>query len=151
MWNFALAEAEQERLEEAFVLFRQALAECGACPARGQIHKNFGLVYGHSGDYQSAELQRQKAAELMPDDTEVREALAIVRSGGELSVPTCLRRQLDRCGQTAARLTGALVEGGQFGERDGGPDGCSPRIRRHSNGPGPGMIDGRKPDRCAGL
>ena len=83
LWNFAIAEAEQARWKEAFVLFRQALAECGACPARGQIHKNFGLVYGHSGDYQSAELQLQKAAELMPDDTEVREALAIVRSGRE--------------------------------------------------------------------
>ena len=80
LWNLALAEAEQQRWEEAFVLFRQALAECGACPARGQIHKNFGLVYRHSGDCQSAELQMQKAAELMPDNTEVREALAIVRS-----------------------------------------------------------------------
>ncbi|MDE0103503.1 MAG: tetratricopeptide repeat protein [Bryobacterales bacterium] len=78
LWNFAFSEAEQERWEEAFVLFRQALAECGACPARGENHKTFGLVYGHSGDYQSTELQLQKAAELMPDDTEVREALAIV-------------------------------------------------------------------------
>ena len=65
------------------MLFRQFLAECGACAARGQIHKNFGLVYGHSGDYHSAEIQLQNAADLMPDDTEVREALAIVSSGRE--------------------------------------------------------------------
>jgi len=70
-------------LEEAFVLFLQAFAECGACPARGQIHKNFGLVHGHSGDYENAELQLQNAAELMPEDPHVREALAIVRSGRE--------------------------------------------------------------------
>ncbi len=83
MWNFALAKAEQGRWEEQFVLFRQALAECGACPARGQIQRNSGLVYGHSGDYQSAELQLQNAAEILPDDTEVREAIVIVRSGRE--------------------------------------------------------------------
>ena len=65
------------------MLFWQALAECGACAARGQIHKNFGLVYGRSGDYQSAELQMQNAVDILPDDTEVREAIVIVRSGRE--------------------------------------------------------------------
>ena len=46
---------------KAFDLFRQALEVCGDCPARGQIHKNFGLVYGHSGDFPNAERELMKA------------------------------------------------------------------------------------------
>ena len=79
LWNFALAEAKKERWSKAFDLFRQALEVCGDCPARGQIHKNFGLVYGHSGDFPSAERELMKAQRLLPDDVEVQEALRVVR------------------------------------------------------------------------
>ncbi len=78
LWNFALAEAKQERWERAFGLFEQALDVCGNCPARGEIHKNFGLVYGHSGDYARARAELLKAATLLPRDTEVRQALDII-------------------------------------------------------------------------
>ena len=80
LWNFALAEANRERWKSAFELFRQALDACGTCPARGQIHKNFGLVYGHSGDFTSALDELLKARRLLPDDREVVTALEIVRS-----------------------------------------------------------------------
>ena len=83
LWNFALEAAKHERWKQAFSLFKQALEVCGACPARGQIHKNLGLVYGHSGDYASAESELEKAADLLPQDREVSEALAIVRSNLE--------------------------------------------------------------------
>ena len=79
LWNFALAEANRERWSKAFDLFRQALDACGDCPARAQIHKNFGLVYGHSGDFPSAERELMKAQRLLPDDAEVQEALRVVR------------------------------------------------------------------------
>ena len=82
LWNFALAEADKKRWDRAFDLFRQALEACGNCPARGQIHKNFGLVYGHSGDYGNAAAQLSKALELHPDDEEIEQALRIVRSSG---------------------------------------------------------------------
>lgn len=79
LWNFALTEAKEERWSKAFGLFRQALEACGNCPAKAHIHKNFGLVYGHSGDFPSAERELMKAQRLLPDDVEVREALRVVR------------------------------------------------------------------------
>ncbi len=82
LWNFALAEADKKRWDRAFDLFRQALEACGSCPARGQIHKNFGLVYGHSGDYANAAEQLSRALELEPEDEEIRRALSIVESSG---------------------------------------------------------------------
>ena len=80
LWNFALAEADKERWDKAFALFRQALDACGNCPAKGQIHKNFGLVYGHAGDYASAAAELLKALELLPDDEEIQQALEVVQS-----------------------------------------------------------------------
>ena len=80
LWNFALAEADKERWDRAFELFEQALAACGSCPARGLIHKNFGLVYGHSGDYASASAELLKALDLLPDDEELKQALEVVQS-----------------------------------------------------------------------
>lgn len=79
LWNFALAEAQKERWAEAFGLFEQALSACGQCPARGQIHKNFGLTYGHAGELEGAERELLQALKLLPDDPEVRQALRIVR------------------------------------------------------------------------
>ena len=79
LWNFALAEARRERWAEAFDLFQQALAACGQCPARGQIHKNFGLTYGHAGKLEEAERELLQALKLLPDDPEVQQALRIVR------------------------------------------------------------------------
>ena len=82
LWNFALAEAQKERWAEAFDLFQQALAACGQCPARGHIHKNFGLTYGHAGKLEEAERELLQALKLLPDDPEVptsapnREAVA---------------------------------------------------------------------------
>lgn len=80
LWNFALAEANRERWDQAFELFRKALDACGNCPAKGQIRKNFGLVYGHSGDFGSATSERRKALELLPDGEEIKHVLEAVRS-----------------------------------------------------------------------
>ena len=80
LWNFALAEANRERWDKAFELFRKALEACGGCPAKGEIHKNFGLVYGHSGDYASAARELLEALELLPDDEEIKQALKVVQS-----------------------------------------------------------------------
>jgi len=79
LWNFALAEAQKERWAEAFDLFQQALAACGQCPARGQIHKNFGLTYGHAGELEAAERELLQALKFLPDDPEIQQALQIVR------------------------------------------------------------------------
>lgn len=80
LWNFALAEAEKQHWDKAFELFERALDVCGNCPAKGEIHKNFGLTYGHSGDYASAATELLKALELLPDDEEIKQALEVVRS-----------------------------------------------------------------------
>ncbi len=82
LWNFALAAAEKKDWRKAFSLFRQALEVCGGCPARGSIHKNFGLTYGRSRDYANAERELMAARELLPDDREIVRALAVVRASG---------------------------------------------------------------------
>ncbi len=82
LWNFALAEAENERWDKAFELFERALDACGGCPAKGQIHKNFGLTHAHAGDYASAVTELLKALQLLPDDEEIKQALEVVRSRG---------------------------------------------------------------------
>ena len=45
LWNFALAAAEKKDWPRAISLFEQAVEVCGDCPTKGQIHKNFGLIY----------------------------------------------------------------------------------------------------------
>ena len=79
LWNFALTEARRERWAKAFELFQRALDVCGKCRAKPLIHKNFGLVHGQSGDFASAERELAKAQRLLPDDSEIQEALRIVR------------------------------------------------------------------------
>ena len=79
LWNFALAAAKREDWQRAFGLFRQALEVCGDCPARGQIHKNFGIIYGQSGDYGSAKRELEIARELLPTDDSVTQALQVVQ------------------------------------------------------------------------
>lgn len=79
LWNFALAAAKREDWQRAFGLFRQALEACGDCPARGQIHKNFGIIYGQSGDYAAAERELETARELLPNDAGIRQALQVVQ------------------------------------------------------------------------
>ncbi len=79
LWNFALAAAKREDWQRAFGLFRQALEVCGDCPARGQIHKNFGIIYGQSGDYGSARRELEIARELLPNDDGVAQALQVVQ------------------------------------------------------------------------
>ena len=69
----------REECQRAFGLFRQALEVCGGCPARGQIHKNFGIIYGQSGDYASAKRELEIARDLLPDDDGVRRALQVVQ------------------------------------------------------------------------
>ena len=79
LWNFALAAAKREDWQRAFGLFRQALEACGDCPARGQIHKNFGIIYGQSGDYAAAKQELEFARELLPNDEGIRQALQVVQ------------------------------------------------------------------------
>lgn len=78
LWNFALAAAKREEWQRAYELFGQALEVCGDCPARGQIHKNFGIIYGQSGDYASAKRHLEIAQELSPEDEEIKQALQVV-------------------------------------------------------------------------
>ena len=80
LWNFALAASAEKRWEKAYDLFRQALEACGACPAKGQIHKNFGLVYAHAGAYDEAAAELAEAERFLPDDAEIRQALKVVRN-----------------------------------------------------------------------
>ena len=68
LWSSALAAAKREEWQRAFGLFRQALEVCGRCPARGQIHKNFGIIYAQSGDRSSAKRELEIARDLLPDD-----------------------------------------------------------------------------------
>ena len=79
LWNFALAAAKREEWHQAFGLFRQALEVCGGCPARGQIHKNFGIICGQPGDYASAKRELEIERDSPPDNDGVKRALQVVQ------------------------------------------------------------------------
>ena len=48
-------------------------------PGEGQIHKNFGIIYGQSGDYAAAKRELEFARELLPNDEGIRQALQVVQ------------------------------------------------------------------------
>ena len=77
--NFALVSADKGYWPKAISQFQQALDVCGECPAQGQIHKNFGLIYERAGDSKNAITQLRLAGKLLPNDPEISQALDVIR------------------------------------------------------------------------
>src|SRR5579885_1614339 len=78
--NFALASAAARDIPQAVAQFREALAVCGECRSRGDLHKNLGLVYCRSGDLKNGRAELVEARRLKPHDADVGRALEILDS-----------------------------------------------------------------------
>jgi tetratricopeptide (TPR) repeat protein len=78
--NFALASAAAHDLPQAISQLKEGIQVCGSCTALGQLHKDLGLVYLHSGDIQDGLLELQEAKKITPTDTDIDKAIRIAQS-----------------------------------------------------------------------
>jgi tetratricopeptide (TPR) repeat protein len=65
---------------------KNALVLCGRCELLGALEKNLGLAYCHSGQLDAGERELKTAEELDPDDSSVKEALAILKQQRDIAV-----------------------------------------------------------------
>jgi putative PEP-CTERM system TPR-repeat lipoprotein len=78
--NFALASAAAHDLPQAISQLKEGIQVCGGCTALGQLHKDLGLIYLHSGDIQEGLQQLQEAKKLIPADPDIDRAIRIAQS-----------------------------------------------------------------------
>jgi len=76
--NFALASADAHDWPQAIAQLKEAIAICGECNARAQLHKDLGLVYCHSGSLNDGRAELQEARKLAPGDRDVEQALRVL-------------------------------------------------------------------------
>jgi len=81
--NLASASAAAHDWPEAISQLKEGIKICGDCNALGQLHKDLGLAYLHSGDVQNALEELQAAKKLMPADPDIEKAIRIAQSGHE--------------------------------------------------------------------
>ena len=78
--NFALAAAAAHDLPQAISQLKEGIKVCGNCTALGQLHKDLGLIYLHSGDVQDGLQELQQAKKLTPADPDIDKAIRIAES-----------------------------------------------------------------------
>ena len=76
--NFALASADAHDWPQAIAQLKEAIAVCGECSARPQLHKDLGLVYCHSGSLKDGRAELLEAQKLAPGDPDVEQALRVL-------------------------------------------------------------------------
>ena len=78
--NFALASATAHDWPEAISQLKEGIQICGGCTALGQLHKDLGLIYLHSGDTKNGLLELFEAKKLMPADPDIDKAIRIAQT-----------------------------------------------------------------------
>jgi tetratricopeptide (TPR) repeat protein len=78
--NFALASAAAHDWPQAISQLQEGIKVCGGCTALGQLHKDLGLIYLHSGDIQDGLQELQEAKKLAPSDPDIDKAIRIAQS-----------------------------------------------------------------------
>jgi tetratricopeptide (TPR) repeat protein len=78
--NFALASAAAHDLPQAISQLKEGIQICGSCTALGQLHKDLGLIYLHSGDVQDGLQELQQAKKLTPSDPDIDKAIHMAES-----------------------------------------------------------------------
>jgi tetratricopeptide (TPR) repeat protein len=78
--NFALASAAAHDLPQAISQLKEGIEVCGSCTALGQLRKDLGLLYLHSGDVQDGLQELQEAKKLTPADPDIDKAIRIAQS-----------------------------------------------------------------------
>jgi tetratricopeptide (TPR) repeat protein len=76
--NFALASADAHDWPQAIAQLKEAIAVCGDCSARPQLHKDLGLIYCHSGSYSDGRAELLEAQKFAPGDLDVQKALRLL-------------------------------------------------------------------------
>jgi tetratricopeptide (TPR) repeat protein len=78
--NFALASAAAHDLPQAISQLKEGIEVCGSCTALGQLHKDLGLIYLHSGDIHEGLQELREAQKLTPADPDIDKAIRIAQS-----------------------------------------------------------------------
>ena len=80
--NFALASADAHDWPQAIAQLKEGIQTCGGCSALGQLHKDLGLIYCHSGDYAKGRTELLEAQKLSPSDEDIKKALSLLPPAG---------------------------------------------------------------------
>jgi tetratricopeptide (TPR) repeat protein len=78
--NFALASAAAHDWPQAISQLQEGIQLCGGCAALGQLHKDLGLIYLHSGDTKDGLRELLEAKKLTPADPDIDKAIRIARA-----------------------------------------------------------------------
>ena len=78
--NFALASAAAHDWPQAISQLKEGIQVCGSCTALGQLHKDLGLIYLHSGDTKDGLQELLEAKKLTPADPDVEKAIRIAQA-----------------------------------------------------------------------
>ena len=78
--NFALASAAAHDWPQAISQLQEGIQVCGSCTVLGQLHKDLGLIYLHSGDTKDGLRELMEAKKLMPADPDVDNAIRIAQT-----------------------------------------------------------------------
>jgi tetratricopeptide (TPR) repeat protein len=73
--NVGIKAAGSQEWAKAISAYEEALELCGECQLSEALHKNLGLIYGHKGDTDKAELELREALKLNPQDPDVIQAM----------------------------------------------------------------------------
>jgi tetratricopeptide (TPR) repeat protein len=84
--NFALEAANAQNWPQAVQQMNEAIQLCGNCPQSAHLHKNLGLFYGRTGKIGEAEKELRTALQLAPNDTDTKNALAMLERTHEEQV-----------------------------------------------------------------
>jgi tetratricopeptide (TPR) repeat protein len=78
--NFALASAAAHDWPQAISQLQEGIQVCGGCTALGQLHKDLGLIYLHSGDKKGGLRELLEAKKLTPADPDIDKAIRIAQT-----------------------------------------------------------------------
>jgi tetratricopeptide (TPR) repeat protein len=78
--NFALASAAAHDWPQAISQLQEGIQLCGGCTALGQLHKDLGIIYLHSGDTKDGLRELLDAKKLTPADPDIDKAIRIAQA-----------------------------------------------------------------------
>jgi tetratricopeptide (TPR) repeat protein len=78
--NFALASAAAHDWPQAISQLQEGIQLCGGCNALGQLHKDLGLIYLHSGNTKDGLRELLEAKKLTPADPDIDKAIRIAQA-----------------------------------------------------------------------
>ena len=84
--NFALEAANAQNWPQAVEQMNEAIQLCGSCPQSAHLHKNLGLFYGRTGNIGEAKKELRTALQLVPNDADAQNALAMLEHAHEEQV-----------------------------------------------------------------